>query len=179
MIKINKRFVDYFNEFYGPDGLYPGSDKKITAQQIQKGFNSLLKKRNCEYEFEGDSVDRELIRDEMIEMGMIDPDYSVRENRYMRQNRKRTMLESKLKTMIRPIVRNVILQEGIWPQSKLSSSFEFMLASELKKNYKGFFYVIGYDLYYNDQKLFKIDKDRDSVNSILRKIGKILSATKK
>jgi hypothetical protein len=66
---------------------------------------------------------------------------------------------------------NESLSEGIWPKSKLKSDrFEFELSSELKKNFKGIFYVIGHDLYHNDKKVMTIDGDRDSINSIIKKL---------
>lgn len=62
------------------------------------------------------------------------------------------------------------MNEGIWPKSKLKSDrFEFALADELKKNFKGIFYVIGYDLYHNDKKVLTIDGD-DSINVIIKKL---------
>lgn len=60
--------------------------------------------------------------------------------------------------------------EGIWPKSKLSDKFEFILSDELKKNFKGIFYVVGYDLYHNDKKAMTINPDRDSVNSIIKSL---------
>ena len=60
------------------------------------------------------------------------------------------------------------LDEGIWPKSKLADRFEFILSDELKKNFKGMFYVVGYDLYHNDKKVMTINSDKDSVNSIVK-----------
>ena len=60
------------------------------------------------------------------------------------------------------------LNEGIWPKSKLADRFEFILSDELKKNFKGIFYVVGYDLYHNDKKVMTINSDKDSVNSIVK-----------
>jgi hypothetical protein len=62
------------------------------------------------------------------------------------------------------------LAEGLWPKSKLSDAFQFLLAGELKKNFKGIFYVIGYDLYHNDNKVMRIDTDKDSVQSIIKSL---------
>ena len=62
------------------------------------------------------------------------------------------------------------LDEGIWPKSKLSDRFEFILSNELKKNFKGFFHVDGYDLYHNDKKVMSINPDTDSANSIIKKL---------
>jgi hypothetical protein len=62
------------------------------------------------------------------------------------------------------------VNEGIWPKSKLSDRFEFILSDELRKNFKGIFYVVGYDLYHNDKKVMTINSDRDSVNSIIKSL---------
>ena len=62
---------------------------------------------------------------------------------------------------------------GIWPKSKLSDRFEFILSGELKKNFKGIFYVVGYDLYHNDKKVMTINPDKDSVNSIVKTLIKV------
>jgi len=50
-------FTDYFNGFYGPEGLYP-SKRTVTQDEIEKA----LDKRHWEWGA-GDSVDRELVRD--------------------------------------------------------------------------------------------------------------------
>lgn len=60
------------------------------------------------------------------------------------------------------------VNEGIWPKSKLADRFEFILSDELKKNFKGLFYVDGYDLYHNDKKVMTINPDKDSANSIVK-----------
>lgn len=62
------------------------------------------------------------------------------------------------------------LDEGIWPKSKLADRFEFILSNELKKNFKGFFHVDGYDLYHNDKKVMSINPDTDSASSIVKKL---------
>jgi hypothetical protein len=66
------------------------------------------------------------------------------------------------------------VNEGLWPKSKLPQSFQFALAPELKKNFKGIFYSIGDDIYHNDKKVLSVDGDRDSVNSIIAKLKKIV-----
>lgn len=92
--KVPVRFVKYFNEFYGPNGLYPdrGRTSPITKQEIQKALDVLLKNHKG-YSFIGDedSVDREEIRDVMMDMGMLNPNYD--EN------------TSKLESYIRKIVK--------------------------------------------------------------------------
>ena len=65
---------------------------------------------------------------------------------------------------------DVFLDEGLWPKSKLPQSFQFALAPELKKNFKGIFYSIGDDIYHNDKKVLSVDGDRDSVNSIIKQL---------
>lgn len=70
------------------------------------------------------------------------------------------------------------LKEGVWPKSKLSSRFQFLLSDELKKKFKGVFYVIGYDLYHNDKIIMKINPDKDSVNSIINHVSKNRSVQK-
>ena len=62
------------------------------------------------------------------------------------------------------------VNEGIWPKSKLPQSFQFALAPELKKNFKGIFYSVGNDIYHNDKKVLSVDNDRDSVNSIIKQL---------
>jgi hypothetical protein len=50
-----KQFIEYFREFYGRCGLYP--IPFLNDEDIIEG----IKKRGTD--FEGDSIDRELIRD--------------------------------------------------------------------------------------------------------------------
>jgi hypothetical protein len=69
---------------------------------------------------------------------------------------------------------NKIVKEGIWPKSKLASSFQMQLASELRKHFKGVFYGVGNDLYHNDRKVLTIDGDRDNINTIVTKLKKII-----
>ena len=69
---------------------------------------------------------------------------------------------------------NKIVKEGIWPKSKLASSFQMQLASELRKHFKGVFYGVGNDLYHNDKKVLTIDGDRDNINTIVAKLKKII-----
>jgi len=55
------QFVDYVLSFYGPTGIYPSpmtADDVITLMQV------IIDNEDDEYEeFEGDSMDREIIRD--------------------------------------------------------------------------------------------------------------------
>jgi hypothetical protein len=72
------------------------------------------------------------------------------------------------------VMESKSVNEGLWPKSKLPQSFQFALAPELKKNFKGIFYSIGDDIYHNDKKVLSVDGDRDSVNSIIAKLKKIV-----
>jgi len=102
-----QKFIKYFNDFYGPNGIYPCKKHKkdITWQEIKKGYDAVLKK-NPNHKFDGDSVDRELIRDEMIDFNIIDPDYSKKES--WKRSNKMVMLENRLRAVIRPIVESVL-----------------------------------------------------------------------
>ena len=64
----------------------------------------------------------------------------------------------------------LVMKEGIWPKSKLSGQFQMQLSLQLKKNFKGVFYSVGYDLYHNDKKILTIDGDEDSINSVVAKL---------
>ena len=66
-------------------------------------------------------------------------------------------------------VKKESVNEGIWPKSKLSDRFQFILGDALRKNFKGMFYVIDHDLYRNDKKVLTIS-DNDSVNSVIKKL---------
>ena len=63
---ITKQFVDYFNSFYGKDGLYPWKED-ITFEVLEKALEFLKFvynfKAKKDYVFAGDSVDREFLRD--------------------------------------------------------------------------------------------------------------------
>lgn len=58
-------FIDYVISFYGPNGIYPmGANRTV----VRKATNDLI--RICKIkgqEFCGDSVDRELVRDLLID----------------------------------------------------------------------------------------------------------------
>lgn len=63
---ITDNFVDYFNSFYGKNGVYAW--KEDVPKQILEEALSFLKlcykfKAKIDYVFTGDSVDRELLRD--------------------------------------------------------------------------------------------------------------------
>jgi hypothetical protein len=108
MDSATNKFVKYFNDFYWPSGIYPCKKHKkdITWQEIKKGYDAVLKK-NPKHEFHGDSMDRELIRDAMINLKILDPDYTQKESVRMNFN-KRVVLENRLRSMIRQILRQII-----------------------------------------------------------------------
>jgi len=66
------------------------------------------------------------------------------------------------------------LNENVWPQSKLSSSFQMYLKAELQKTFKGIFWVKDYTLFVDDKELITIDPDKDNINSIINKITPML-----
>ena len=69
-------FIKYMNDFYGPKGIYPDKKKRTLGQkEIGMAYSVLLKKKpNFEIGF--DSTDREMLRDILIKMRKLDPDYS-------------------------------------------------------------------------------------------------------
>ena len=77
-------FYQYMGDFYGKKGLYP--DKKgrdLKVGDINKALSVYLKKY-AKDQFTGDSLDRERVRDILIKMKKIDPQYKkqeVKENR--------------------------------------------------------------------------------------------------
>ena len=75
-----KQFVKYMNDFYGPKGIYPDKKKRTLGQKdINMAYSTLLKQKpNFEIGF--DSTDREMLRDILIKMKKLDPDYSKKES---------------------------------------------------------------------------------------------------
>ena len=75
-----KQFVKYMNDFYGPKGIYPDKKKRTLGQKdINVAYSTLLKQKpNFEIGF--DSTDREMLRDILIKMKKLDPDYSKKES---------------------------------------------------------------------------------------------------
>jgi len=63
---------------YGPNGLYPDTKgRKVTQRDVEKALDGLIKKNRGKYDWAGgDSVNREQVRDILIEMGKLDPNYS-------------------------------------------------------------------------------------------------------
>jgi len=73
-------FIKYMNDFYGPKGVYPDKKKRTLGQkEIGMAYSVLLKKKpNFEIGF--DSTDREMLRDILIKLRKLDPDYSKKES---------------------------------------------------------------------------------------------------
>jgi len=63
---ITEEFVNYFNSFYGKNGLYPWKED-VTFEVLEKALEFLKFtykfKAKKDYVFSGDSVDRELLKD--------------------------------------------------------------------------------------------------------------------
>ena len=75
-----KQFVKYMNDFYGPKGIYPDKKKRtLKMKDIGLAYSVLLKKKP-DFEIGYDSTDREMLRDILIKMKKLDPDYSKKES---------------------------------------------------------------------------------------------------
>lgn len=63
-------FVDYMMSFYSnqPDSIYPELD--FDESEIRKALNTRLTRKKYELPFEGDSVDREIVRDIVLQNRM-------------------------------------------------------------------------------------------------------------
>jgi len=65
LVSMMTEFYDYVLSFYGKDGLYPMG---ATIELIQKATQDLIQILNIKgQEFCGDSVDREFVRDLLID----------------------------------------------------------------------------------------------------------------
>ena len=59
-----QEFIDYVFDFYGQDGIY---DMQATKEQIATATNIRLKSlKYVKLPFDGDTIDRELVRDILI-----------------------------------------------------------------------------------------------------------------
>ena len=68
------------NDFYGPKGVYPDKKKRtLKMKDIGLAYSVLLKKKP-DFEIGYDSTDREMLRDILIKMKKLDPDYSKKES---------------------------------------------------------------------------------------------------
>ena len=73
-------FIKYMNDFYGPKGVYPDKKKRtLKMKDIGLAYSVLLKKKP-DFEIGYDSTDREMLRDILIKMKKLDPDYSKKES---------------------------------------------------------------------------------------------------
>tara|TARA_B100000963_G_scaffold261127_1_gene229335 strand:+ start:418 stop:630 length:213 start_codon:yes stop_codon:yes gene_type:complete len=61
---IEHRFIDYCLAFYGDGGIYEFS---MTRDELANGLKRRLKNRP-EVPFDGDTIDREFVRDEVFAM---------------------------------------------------------------------------------------------------------------
>ena len=63
-------FANYMMSFYSntPDSIYPELD--FDESEIRKALNTRLTRKKYELPFEGDSVDREIVRDIVLENRM-------------------------------------------------------------------------------------------------------------
>jgi len=52
-------FTEYMNSFYGPEGVYP-STRTLTVAEVA---DAVIQLANGGFKFEGDSIDRERVRD--------------------------------------------------------------------------------------------------------------------
>jgi len=99
-------FVKYMNDFYGPKGVYPDKKKRtLKMKDIGTAYSVLLKKKP-DFEIGYDSTDREMLRDILIKMRKLDPDYSQKEymNTQLKKKKKRGLeVESKTSDMMRKI----------------------------------------------------------------------------
>jgi len=93
-------FYKYMGDFYGKKGIYP--DKKgrdLKVGDINKALSVYLKKYGAS-EFEGDTLDRERVRDILIKMRKLDPDYSKKESVTEGKNPKREKVKKDFKTSL-------------------------------------------------------------------------------
>ena len=95
-----KQFVKYMNDFYGPKGVYPDKKKRtLKMKDIGLAYSVLLKKKP-DFEIGYDSTDREMLRDILIKMKKLDPDYSKKES---------------VNEKMRPAVKKLLKQKGYGP----------------------------------------------------------------
>ena len=59
-----QEFTKYFNSFYGTSGIYPIRD--VQPETITEHLKKLQKRFEGYYQFTGDSVDREYLRDSIF-----------------------------------------------------------------------------------------------------------------
>lgn len=72
---VDDEFVKYFNDFYGTSGIYKKANmgKDITKAQLDIALKARNKRRK--FPFDGDSMDRETLRDILISMKQLNDVY--------------------------------------------------------------------------------------------------------
>jgi hypothetical protein len=72
-------FLRYMDDFYGSKGVYPDTKgRKVIQKDVEKALKALIKKNRGKYEWSGgDSLNREQVRDVLMDMGKLDPHYKT------------------------------------------------------------------------------------------------------
>jgi len=144
--------------------------KEMTLRESGDWFDNVTVKRNMqELDKMGKSFDKFAVEAKAMDERL----HSLYEDMGHILNRYYEIADISTDTMHERL-GNKIVKEGIWPKSKLPSIFQIHLAAELKKNFKGIFYGVGNDIYYNDKKVLTVDGDRDNINTIVAKLKKII-----
>jgi len=144
--------------------------KEMTLRESGDWFDAITVKRNMqELDKMGKSFDKFAVEAKQMDERL----HSLYEDMGHILNRYYEIADISTDTM-QERLGNKIVKEGIWPKSKLASIFQIHLAAELKKNFKGVFYGVGNDIYYNDKKVLTVDGDRDNINTIVAKLKKII-----
>ncbi len=144
--------------------------KEMTLRESGDWFDNVTVKRNMqELDKMGKSFDKFAVEAKAMDERL----HSLYEDMGHILNRYYEIADISTDTMHERL-GNKIVKEGIWPKSKLASTFQIHLAAELKKNFKGVFYGVGNDIYYNDKKVLTVDSDRDNINTIVAKLKKII-----
>jgi len=102
-----KEFVKYMNGFYGPKGVYPDKKKRILKVNDIKAAYSVLLKKKPNFEIGYDSVDREMLRDILIRMGKLDPEYNKGRSTKGRNESTVKITESKLRKFIKEEIQKL------------------------------------------------------------------------
>ena len=74
-LELLNEFVNYFNDFYGKKGIY-SVGRDFSLNEIIIGLAVVFANRP-DYVFEGDTVDRELVRDVLISEKELEKAYSL------------------------------------------------------------------------------------------------------
>ena len=135
-----KGFVKYMNDFYGPKGIYPDK-KKRTLKMKDIGTYSVLLKKKPDFEIGYDSTDREMLRDILIKMRKLDPDYSQKEymNTQLKKKKKRGLDVLKLFDKMEKINKKKLIkmfQNKIKKQGRVTNDRDEEHLKNLIKIYK-------------------------------------------